>query len=99
MVKRYIPKPITLNELLSMSDDATPLTILDGGDDIVGEMQVPVAIMCDLCKHVEIADDVYAFSNVFGEFSWSAGFGSPYDGNNYELDVCNECIHKFGTLH
>lgn len=56
-----------------------------------------VAIRCDLCDHYKIMDEDDMALNTFGRVTKRIGYGSQYDGNVYQLDVCDECLNKFGT--
>lgn len=56
-----------------------------------------IAIKCDLCNRYEVLEDNDMALNVFGQFRKRIGYGSQYDGNEYRLDVCDDCLDKFGT--
>lgn len=58
------------------------------------------AIKCDLCNHAIVNDNDHSemeIANAMASIEYQVGYGSPYDGNVYRLDVCHHCLQKHGT--
>lgn len=58
------------------------------------------AIKCDLCNNAIVNDSIFSESdivNTMATIEFQVGYGSPYDGSCYRLDICHHCLHKHGT--
>lgn len=96
MAIRYVSQPITYEMMREIVGDNISLIDFDG--IVLGHKQVPVAMMCDICKSLVTYDEVLSFDNVFHHVDWMAGYGSVHDGTHFNMDICDECMNKFGRL-
>lgn len=96
MAIRYYKLEITYDELMHTGNYHAP----DGVDleSVVGFKRVPIAMMCDMCKSLVTYDEVFSFCGIFHNVDWRAGYGSQHDGKRFNMDICDECMNKFGRL-
>jgi hypothetical protein len=48
-------------------------------------------IVCDCCGKVNVCDDFQVTGDITS-FSVIPGYGSMYDSETWELDICDECM-------
>jgi hypothetical protein len=56
----------------------------------------PISLSCDLCKQIYMfdRDDDQFHINNFIHIRKEFGYGSLYDGDRVEIDICHDCAHK-----
>lgn len=54
-------------------------------------------VICDICGWSATSEEVIDFENVFSCVTFTAGYGSEYDGDRFILDVCHHCFRRHGT--
>lgn len=64
------------------------------------EKVIVKSITCNICqKKVDLSQDELSFSednffeNIFAQINWTAGFGSQFDMERFNIDICDQCIN------
>jgi len=94
-MRRYVWNAVIIDDLITNSTDITLDDSVTG--QIVGKRKELIAIKCDLCDFYSVNDDGMVnqeFVTIDGRFGWP----SIYDGALYEMDICHECVVKFGRI-
>ena len=56
------------------------------------EEQIITKVYCDYCK--KEFDKITVFCNGFGQISISFGYGSSFDDDSFNLQICDACFKK-----
>ena len=61
------------------------------------EVENVTSIICDFC-HKDMTDD-FKISNGQGSVHFAFGYGSDFDGDYFNLEICDDCfLKRFGRL-